>query len=458
MSEKYEVLITEDNEATALNLRKALELRGHRVTHSNTCRAAKAIVEQRKFDIAFVDLDLEKEKAGFELLPILTYRGTYPVIISGHDEDDYIEQGYNVACGDYIVKPFTKEKLDRIFDKVKNLGAVNRFRQIIGKEFLTIDPETIAQLKKVEENINSNNSFYITGPTGTGKTILGQAIHRSKNDDQHKYIHVNCAAIPTDLIESEVFGTKKGAFTGAIEKQGKLVEADGGTLHLDEIGSMPMKLQEKLLLALDDGFVTPVGGNNRDKIKTSFQLISSTCESLEEKVAKGEFREDLFYRLMEVHIHLKALRDRQGDTPFLVNKMIEELKRERGFVVKAKAKEALLKYNWYGNVREMVKFFKSKSEMLRPILLYEDLPDYIIHNFNRFVNTKTQFITEEQLKLIEDISYPLFEFKQETEIVRYFYKKCSFNKAKTRTALGNMTQYTFDKHMKIIEAEHETGK
>ena len=160
---------------------------------------------------------------------------------------------------------------------------------------------------------------------------------------------------------------------------------------------------------------------------------------------------------MGVHVHLKPLRERQGDIPFLINKMIEDLKRERGFVVKPKAKEALLKYNWYGNVREMVKFFRSKSEMLRPILVYEDLPDYIIHNFNRFVNTNTEFITEDQLRLIEDISYPLFKFKQETEIVRHFYKKCACNKAKTRSALGNMTQYTFMKHMKIIEAEHEAS-
>ena len=457
MNDQYEVLITEDNEATALNLRKALELRGHKVTHSNTCRAARNLVEQRKFDIAFVDLDLEKEKAGYELLPLLSYRGTYPVIISGHDGDDYIEQGYDSACGDYIVKPFTKEKLDRIFAKVRNRGAVNRFRGIIEKEFHTVDPDTIAQLKKVEESITSNNSFYITGPTGTGKTILGQAIHRSKHDNLQKYVHVNCAAIPLELIESELFGTRKGAFTGAMEKEGKLIEANGGTLHLDEIGAMPKGLQEKLLLALDDGFVTPVGGNNRHAVKTSFQLISSTCEPLEEKVAKGHFREDLFYRIMGVHVHLNPLRERQGDIPFLINTMIEELKRERGFVVKPKAKEALLKYNWYGNAREMVKFFRSKSEMLRPILSYEDLPDYIIHNFNRFVNTRTEFITEDQLRLIEDISYPLFKFKQETEVVRHFYKKCAFNKAKTRTALGNMTQYTFMKHMKIIEAEHEAS-
>jgi len=458
MYEQYEVLITEDNEATALNLRKALELRGHKVTHSNTSRGARTLLEQRKFDLAFVDLDLEREKAGYELLPLLTYRGTYPVILSGHDEDDYIELGYDSSCGDYIVKPFTKDKLDRIFSKVRNLGSVNRFRAIIENEFHTVDPETIAQIKKIEENITSNSPFYITGPTGTGKTILGQAIHRSKHDNLQKYIHVNCAAIPKDLIESELFGTRKGAFTGATEKEGKLVEAHGGTLHLDEVGTMPKGLQEKLLLALDDGTVIPVGGNNRHKIKTNFQLISSTCEPLEEKVAQGQFREDLFYRIMGTHIHLKPLRERQGDIPYLINKLIEDVKRERGFVVKPKAKEALLKYNWYGNARELVKFFKSKSEMLRPILAYEDLPDYIIHNFNRFVNTNTAFITEEQLKLIEDVSYPLFKFKQETEIVRHFYKRCSFNKAKTRSALGNMTQYTFDKHMKIIEAEHEISR
>lgn len=451
--ENYKVLITEDNEAAAINLRKALEIRGHRVSHANTSDSAKMLIENSDFDIAFVDLDLEKPRKGYDLLPLLAYKGAYPVILSGHDEDDYIEQGYDSSCKDYLVKPFTKEKLDRILSNYSELDSVKNFRNIIHEEFHTVDEETIAQLKKVENSITSTSAYYITGPTGTGKTILSRAIHRAKHSDIKNYVHVNCAAIPKDLIESELFGTKKGAFTGAADKPGKLVEADQGSLHLDEVGAMPMALQEKLLLALDDGYVIPVGGNNKHKIKTKFQLISSTCESIEKKVSQDEFREDLFYRLMGTHIHLKPLRERKGDISFLVNKMIDSLKQDRGFVVKREAKDALLKYGWFGNVRELIKFFESKREMYKPILNYDDLPDYIQNNFNRFLKTDMKLVTEEQLKIIEEVSYPLFKFKQETEIVRHFYKKCSYNKKKTRNILGNMTQYTFEKHIKIIKAE-----
>jgi DNA-binding NtrC family response regulator len=181
MSDHYEVLITKDNEATALNLRKALELRGLRATHSSTFNSAKHLVEQRRFDIAFVDLDLEKEGAGYDRLPLSSYCDTYPAIISCHDEDDYIERGYDSACGDYIVKPFIKEKLDRIFTKVKGLGSVNYFLSRIEKEFhrCTTSPKTACRPLNLARNATAGNRV----PSDSGESYRCYWI----NADSHSH-------------------------------------------------------------------------------------------------------------------------------------------------------------------------------------------------------------------------------------------------------------------------------
>lgn len=448
------ILLTEDNRMLALNFTKTLERKGMKVFHAFSKETALNLIEKNKFDLAFIDLDLEKEKAGFELIPHLKKNGTFTVILSGHSEDEYIEKGYDLQCDDYLVKPFTSEKIDRILKSLEGQGAREKFAEIIREQYITEDENMLRELKKIEESLSTDVNLYITGPTGTGKTTIGRSVHLALFNNDNKYVHVNCGGIQKNLIESELFGHVRGAFTGASgDKVGKILEADGGTLHLDEIGCMPLDVQEKFLLVLDNGLVTPVGGDNGKKKKSTFKLVYSTSIELEDLVSEGKFREDLFYKLGGRKIKLIPLKERPKDVELLLNKKIDEIRALRGYVVKKEAYQALKNYSWFGNVRELNNFFKKEIERKQAILRYEDLDIYIRKNRNRFSETETAFITKKQLSYIEETSLKEFREKQEIEIVRHFYEKCELNKKKTMEKLG-MTQYLLDKYLKILEAEN----
>lgn len=233
------------------------------------------------------------------------------------------------------------------------------FQNIIGKSKAVLNI-----IEKIKKTANTPFPVLLTGETGTGKEVIANAFHYSSIRANHPFIAINCSALPKDLIEAELFGIEKGVATGVDKREGKLVLAKKGTIFLDEIGDLNLSNQAKLLRALEEKKITPIGGKR--PIPVQARIIAATNKNLEKEIKKGSFREDLFYRLNVIHIHIPPLRERPDDIPLLIKFFLENTCKQLGLKVKnltPQAKQALLNYSWPGNVREL------KNEIERAIVL-----------------------------------------------------------------------------------------
>ena len=436
----------EDTPVDARMLIHSLEKRGHKSLHAQSTEVARRLVGKHTFDLAFVDLDLEEKKAGFKIISLLKKQGIFTVILSAHGSSDYIDKGYNLNCDNYLVKPYLDNKLDYILQEFHATDYKNNFREIIKEKFITQNKIIINQLKTIEENLNNEKSILISGPTGVGKTTIAKAIHAAQYGYNIPLVQLNCASISQEYIESELFGSIKGVFGRGKIMKGKLVEADSKILYLENIDALSSTMQDKVLSAMDKGFVIPVGGTNNEKIDCTFKLIASTRKHF------SELRDNLYYKLMGVELHIPPLKDRYGDRKILVHNKINELKNMRAFIFNENAVKALTQYGWYGNLREMDNYFKSLINLDRPIITYSSLPDNIKKNINKMIKDKNCFLSDESIRLIEEVSFPVFKERLEQEAVRYFIKKFDYNKSHTGKILG-MTYYTLSKYLKKIEKE-----
>ena len=289
-------------------------------------------------------------------------------MISGHADVDTAVSCLRDGAYDFISKPIdinrlitsVRNALDRKnLQEVKNtLTKENsQLKKKINKKYQMIGESSA--LKKIQDMIDkvapSDARVLITGPNGAGKELVAHAIHAQSERSKGPMVEVNCAAIPSELIESELFGHVKGSFTGAIkDKQGKFELANGGTIFLDEIGDMSLVAQAKVLRALQESRVSPVGSDK--EIKVDVRVIAATNKNLQKEIEGGKFREDLFHRLSVIEIHVPALNDRKEDIPLLVEHFAKSISEEQGMALKKfdeKALKALQNYNWTGNIREL---------------------------------------------------------------------------------------------------------
>ena len=443
------ILVIEDDPIASLNLTKTLESsHGHRVMTAQSSKVAKNLIAKNNFDMAFVDLDLEEKKAGFKLIPILKKSNVFSVILSGHGSGQYIEKGYNTQCDDYLTKPYGDEQLEYVFNKYYSKEKRDKFRGLIKEQFPTENDFILRQLKIAERNVGSNKAILLSGPNGIGKNTIATAIHSAKHNNKDKFIHLNCSAIAKEYIEAEIFGSIKGLFGRGKAIKGKLLEAYDGTLFLENIDSMSITIQDKLLDAIETGSFIPVGGNHNDKGVVDCKLILSTCSKQE------NLRENLCYRFRAEEVRLTSLKERLEDRKLLIQAQIRKLNTVRAFIFNKTAVNTLTEYNWYGNLKEMDNYFKSLCSLDTPYVTYNTLPDYIKKNINKMAPQKNCYITDDYIKMIEEVSYPVFKKRQETEIVKYFFKKFDFNKSKTGQILG-MTPYTLKKYLEKIGEESD---
>ncbi len=361
MPRKANLLLIDDDPNTLASLSRAFRLAGHEATVCNNAARATELIRSQYFDLILSDVVMPG-KSGLELLEELKKDGvqTPIVLISGQANIEMAVKATRLGALDFLEKPLTTDKLLVTVEnalRLRRLEDENReLRQRLGKhELVGSGPAITRLLAQIDRVAASETRVCIFGETGTGKELVARAIHDKSPRRENAFITLNCAAVPAELIESELFGHEKGAFTGATGRHvGKFEQAEGGTLFLDEIGDMPLTMQAKLLRVLEEGEVERVGGDK--PIKVNVRVIVATHRNLEDRVKNNEFRRDLFHRVYVFPLALPPLRDRLEDFPHLVAHFARQVAKQNGWKEKTFSKEAiaeLRRYSWPGNVREL---------------------------------------------------------------------------------------------------------
>lgn len=387
-SVKERVLIVEDSPTLALTYREYLKPLGLKVDLADT--GAKALDSIHKNDPTIILLDLKlPDMDGIDILKTLNAGDSKArvIVITAHGSVTVAVEAMREGASDFLLKPFTAERLTTTVNNVLEISRLARLVQKISgntpkkfDRFIGDSPVMQATYRMIEDSAPSKASVFIIGESGTGKELCAEAIHAFSSRSEKEFVALNCAAIPANLIESEIFGHVKGAFTGATtDRKGAAVTANGGTLFLDEICEMPLDLQAKLLRFIQTGEIVPVGSNTSQKVDVRF--VCATNRIPAEEVAAGRFREDLYYRLHVVPVHLPPLRDRGADVIAIAEQLLSRFAAEedKSFTgLSDEAADKLLAHAWPGNVRELGNVIQSAvvlndgplltADMLRPIL------------------------------------------------------------------------------------------
>ena len=361
MATKAHLLIIDDDANTLASLARAFRLAGYEATVCDAASRALELVKAQRFDLILSDVVMPG-KDGLTLLEDLKALGvSVPVIlISGQASIEMAVRATRLGAADFLEKPLSTDKLLLTVEHALRLARLEQenraLRERLGKQEIlwagAAMQQTMAQVERVAA---SETRVCILGETGTGKELVTRALHERSARRDAAFVTLNCAAVPAELIESELFGHEKGAFTGAAARHlGKFEQADSGTLFLDEIGDMPLGMQAKLLRVLEEGEIERVGGSA--PVKVDVRVIVATHRNLDELVQKGSFRQDLYHRVFVFPLRLPPLRERSDDIPMLAEHFVRQVAAQNGWKPKAFAPEALeelKRYSWPGNVREL---------------------------------------------------------------------------------------------------------
>jgi len=378
------ILIVDDERAIQTSLRGVLEDEGYRVTAVGSAEEALARLADDTPDLVFLDIWMPGMD-GLEALAEIKQRRpeTAVVMISGHGTIETAVKATKLGAYDFVEKPLSLEKTLLVVERtLEHARLEQQHRQL--RERVERGQEIVGKCAVIEEMRQqiavaapTTGRVLIHGESGSGKELVACAIHARSTRAEGPFVEVNCAAVPEELIESELFGHERGAFTGAVaRRRGKFELADGGTLFLDEIGDMSLKTQAKVLRVLEEQAFERVGG--KETIRVDVRVITASNQNLQEQIGAGRFREDLFYRLNVIPIEVPALRKRKEDIPALVEHFIALFSAENGRRPKTIAAEALayfLTYDWPGNVRELRNMVERLVIMApRDVIGPEDLP------------------------------------------------------------------------------------
>ncbi len=341
-----------------------------------------AVAALRRHEPAVVTLDLglppdaDGTSEGFATLQeILTLApSTKVIVLTGQNDRANALKAIGLGAADFFAKPFEPDLLGIVVDRAFRLADLEREnRELLARQasetplggLLTRDPGMLKVCRLVERVAPTTATVLLLGESGTGKEVLARGLHDLSSRRDKRFVAINCAAIPENLLESELFGHEKGAFTGAIKQTlGKIEVADGGTLFLDEIGDLPLSLQAKLLRFLQERTIERIGG--RDEIAVDVRVVCATHRNLRELIAEGAFREDLFYRLSEIVVTIPPLRERAGDAALIAHAFVQRFARQNGrdrLVLREDALDAIQHHGWPGNVRELENCIKRAAIM-----------------------------------------------------------------------------------------------
>ncbi len=359
------ILIVDDDAASAAYMEAALGLRGHAVSLAGDGASGLARLEETGFDLALVDIGLP-DMSGLEVMDRLAALAPElgVIIVTADASGDTAVQALRRGALDYLVKPVDQDELLLTVERLLELGRLKTENRELRRRLharrpehglLSVSPSMAQVLKRIEKIAQFDTTVLLSGPSGAGKSLAARAIHQQSPRAEGPLVEVNCGAIPETLLESELFGYKKGAFTGAQrDKAGFFSQAQGGTLFLDEVGELPLALQVKLLHAVQECRITPLGATA--SLPLDFRLVTATNRDLTAEVAAGRFRQDLFYRLNVFEISLPALGQRREDIPMLAQRFLRQAGQRLGKELSGlerEAMQALMAYPWPGNVREL---------------------------------------------------------------------------------------------------------
>ncbi len=381
------ILIVDDLAAIRSSLREILEHEGHTVWEAKDGEEALKVLEEHEIAVAFCDVKMPKVD-GIELLERVKKAGipTAFIMISAHGTKETALECIKRGAYFFIQKPF--ESIETILIHLRNILERNSLREenkVLKKKFykdsaIIGESESIRQVKAMIEKVAPTDArVLITGPNGSGKELVARQIHEKSKRADLPLIEVNCAAIPSELIESELFGHEKGSFTSAIKQRiGKFEQAEGGTLFLDEIGDMSLSAQAKVLRALQENKITRVGGEK--EIIVNVRIIAATNKDLKKEISENRFREDLYHRLSVIVIRVPALADRKEDISLLADKFLTAIAEEQGIKKKQMnegALKALKSYIWTGNVRELRNVIERLVIMSGDEITGKDVENYL---------------------------------------------------------------------------------
>ena len=355
------ILVIDDERAIRNTLKEILEYEKYQVELAENAKQAIELIRGNEYDIILCDIKMP-ETDGLELLPQLLeeHPDTPVVMISGHGNIDTAVEAIKKGAYDFIEKPLDLNRLlitiRNALDKSTLVSETKTLRKKVSSKYTIIgESQAIRKIFEITDKVAPTEArVLINGANGTGKELVARRLHDLSNRSLGPFIEVNCAAIPSELIESELFGHEKGSFTSAIkQRKGKFEQAEGGTLFLDEIGDMSLSAQAKVLRALQENEITRVGGDK--SLKVDVRVVAATNKDLQKEIEAGNFREDLYHRISVIIIKVPSLNERLEDIPVLSNYFIDQICSEYGMPVKTISAEAiteLQKINWTGNIRE----------------------------------------------------------------------------------------------------------
>lgn len=428
------ILVIDDDESLRRVLEYTLQEEGYEVFTAASGEEGLALFEERQPALVITDMNMPGIN-GFQVLKEVKERSAEAlvIIVTAFGEVDAAVKAMKLGAYDFITKPLSRDELKLTVKKaLQLLGLTAENRQLREKlagrddlkNLVGMSPKMERLFASVRKVADTEATVLITGESGTGKELVARAIHSLSSRKSAPFIAINCAAIPRDLLESELFGHTKGAFTGAVkDRVGKFQLADRGTLFLDEVGDLPVELQPKLLRALQERIVEPLGGGKAQKIDV--RVVAATNQDLEGAIADGSFREDLYYRLSVIPIHLPPLRERKEDIPLLVRHFTNKFGQANVTFTKGTL-DALATYSWPGNVRELENAIERLLIMRRGDEIgQDDLPGKIL---DERTNKKRMIF------VLPDEGYPLEQL--EKEVVEESLTRNNWNQTAAARFLG----------------------
>ncbi|MEE4253768.1 MAG: sigma-54 dependent transcriptional regulator [Desulfuromusa sp.] len=472
------ILVADDEESIRWVLSKALKKQGFSVDLAEDGTQAKNLAEKHHYDLAILDIKMP----GIQGLDLLQqFRSEYPdtliIIMTAEATMEHAVTAMKHGAYDYLTKPFDLTALDAIILKAEKAaeltGKIDNLKEEIQDHYsfgraIIGNSQAMQDIYKILGRVaGSDVTILVTGESGTGKELIARAIHVNSQRLGKPLIALNCAAIPHELLETELFGHERGAFTGATErKTGKFEQAEGGTLFLDEIGDMPLELQAKLLRVLQEKEITRTGGNQT--LRVDVRIVAATNQDLLSLVKEKRFREDLYYRLNVVPIKLPALRERRDDIPLLADFFLQKSKQDLGIDFMEYSPELLdlfKSHNWPGNVRELENNIK-RATLLSPnqVLTPQDFPDLLEGKTYQHQDESLETLVAQKLENslarmnLHEMNnlYDMVLHQIERPLINIVLKKTRGNQIKTAEILG-INRNTLRKKIKTLEIDVKRG-